>query len=69
MCERKGTNLNMNSRFSTLFTKLGIDGRRLQNITVSNSLYMDFNLIDKKIEEEQIRFKNYLDSALNKNRG
>lgn len=63
MCERKGTDLNMNSRFNTLFNKLGINKRRLQEIEIKDALNMNFDTIDERIEFEIEKVKQFLDAA------
>lgn len=65
MCEREGTNLNMNSRFATLFNKLGIINRRLQEVETENALYVDFSTIEIRLSLERERMKRYLGRAFN----
>ena len=63
LCEREGTNINMNSRFSTLFKKLEINNRRLLEIEIEDALSMDFASIDRRVENERELVKEYLDNA------
>ncbi len=64
MCERKGTKLNMSSRFATLFNKLGINGRQLQDVSVSDALTVAFDEIEEKLGIERSKVKGYLNKAL-----
>ena len=64
MCERQGTKLDMNSRFATLFNKLNINDRSLQDMTINNVLNMEYSLIDKRIGSEREKLKSYLDGIL-----
>lgn len=68
MCEREGTNLNMNSRFTTLFKKLGISNRRLNEIEIENALCLNFASIDDRVEYERGLVRKYLDMAFNRAR-
>ena len=61
--ERKGTNINMNSRFETLFSKLGISIKHSQGMLDEGKV--DYTEIEKNISKERGVFQSYLEKCLN----
>ena len=64
LCKREGTNVNMNSRFETLFSKLGIDNKQLQNMM--SDVQVNYFEIEKNIIAERAIFEKYLQKCLAK---
>ena len=62
LCNREGAKINMNSRFETLLTKLGINSKPLQN-TMSDVL-VDYLEVEKNIVKERNSFENYFHKCL-----
>ena len=64
LCKREGTNVDMNSRFETLFSKLGIDNKQLQNMM--SDVQVNYFEIEKNIIAERAIFEKYLQKCLAK---
>ena len=64
LCNREGSKINMNSRFETLFSKLGIYSKPLQN-TMSD-VQVDYLEVENNIVKERNVFENYFHKCLSK---
>lgn len=62
--ERKDSNIDMKSRFDTLYRKMDIKPRLLSNISHNDIFDIDFDSIDKKIEKEREIVYNFLNKAI-----
>lgn len=65
LCKREGTNINMNSRFETLFSKLRIDMKQLSD--TMNDVQVNYSEIKKIIIQEMAAFENFLQKCLIEN--
>lgn len=66
--KRMGTNIDMNSRFETLYKKLGIENRSwdyLQN-NMDEIYRIDFNKIEMALKEEKAKSLAFLDRTIGK---
>lgn len=61
---RKGSGIDMNSRFDTLYRKFNIEPRFLGEIDDDKILDIDFNHIAVNIEIEREKFINFVEDAL-----
>ena len=61
---RRGSNVNMNSRFETLYKKLGIEPRILGKVPDEEIMQIDFQEINKNIKNEQKIMKQFIKKAL-----
>ena len=66
--ERKGTNINMGSRFETLYRELGIENRSWTYLKQHpKELYnMDFESIEKSLAEQRTKSFDFLDHTIGK---
>lgn len=62
LCKREGTKINMNSRFETLFSKLGIYIKPLSS--TMNDVQIDYIKVENNIVNERDIFENYLQKCL-----
>ena len=65
VCTRKGTSVNMNSRFDTLFEKFMIEHRMIEEINKDNLWTVDFDAIYQKLDKERKKVNSYLNRYLN----
>lgn len=63
--ERKGTNINMNSRIDTLLNKFNLRDRNLKCLDDGISLNYDYSGIDSILERERKKSMDFLEKALN----
>ena len=61
---RRGSSVNMNSRFDTLYKKLGIEPRILGEVPAEEIMQIDFQDINKNIKNEQKIMKQFIKKAL-----
>ena len=66
---RGGTSLNMNSRFQTLYCKLGIRSRSFSQLDTSAPFEIDFEGIFEKLRDERAIFREYLERCLVEEKG
>lgn len=62
LCSREGAKINMNSRFETLFSKLGINDKTLQS--AMNDVQVDYLEVENNIVKERNSFENYFHKCL-----
>ena len=62
--KRKGTSIDMNSRFNTLYKKMGIKPRYLYQIKEEEIFKIDFDLIDKNIENEKKQVFKFIENIV-----
>lgn len=62
--ERKGTNINMNSRIDTLLNKFNLRDRNLKCLDDGISLNYDYSGIDSILERERKKSMDFLEKAL-----
>ena len=63
--ERKGTNINMNSRIDTLLNKFKLMDRNLKYLDNNISLNCDYSGINSILESERKKSLTFLKKALN----
>lgn len=61
---RSGISFNMNSRFQTLYSKLGIQGRCLDRLDTSSLFELDFESIYGKLFHERNKFIRYFEKCI-----
>lgn len=66
---RGGTSLNMNSRFQTLYCKLGIRSRSFSQLDTSAPFEINFEGIFEKLRDERAIFREYLERCLVEEKG
>lgn len=64
VCDRKGTSLHMNSRFETLFRKLGLTADTTSEGDIKMFQSIDFETVERKLETERRKFTEYFEDCL-----
>ena len=62
---RNGTKENMNSRIETLLSKFGLKSRKYNGNLDDSIFETNYEFANKILENEQIKYKEFLDEALN----